>query len=154
MSQTTGPQPGSTDDGVKDFTRKHERITFRIDADLFEAARALPGAVLTEFANRFQEIGSLPVGEQVSGILNAVGLVLLPESAAQFSKRLSDLENPVELEQSMEVMMWLLEKYGLRPTRPSSNSAAGPDSPASGTNSTDAPQQPEQISPTFRPTGS
>lgn len=154
MSESTGPLTGSTDDGVKDFTRAHERIRFRIDGDLFEAARALPGKTLTEFASRFEKIGAMPVNAQVDAILEALGLVLLPDSAAKVSKRLGDLENPIELEQASEIMIWLLEKYGLRPTQPSSNSADGPASPASGTNSTDAPQQPAPISPTFLPTGS
>jgi hypothetical protein len=70
------------------------------------------------------------------------------------AKRLGDLENPIELEQASEVMIWLLEKYGLRPTQPSSNSADGSGNPASGTNSTDAPQLLVPISPTFLPTGS
>lgn len=151
MSQTTGAYAEPTSDGVKDFTRKHEPINFRIDADVFEAARALPGEVLAQFATRFQEIGNMPVGQQVNGILDALGLVLIPESASRFSKRLGSLENPIELEQAMDVLMWLLERYGLRPTQPSSNSADGLPSQASGTNSTDAPQQPEQISPTFLP---
>ena len=152
MSESTGAYAGPTSDGVKDFTRKHERITFRIDADVFEAARALPGEVLAQFATRFQEIGSMPVAQQVNGILDALGLVLLPESAARFAKRLGSLENPVELEQAMDVLMWLLERYGLRPTQPSSNSADGPPSPVSGTNSTDAPPQPVPVSPTSGPT--
>lgn len=154
MSESTGPLAVSTEDGVKDFTRAHVRIQFRIDSDLFEAARALPGKTLTEFATRFGEIGKLPTGEQVDGILQALTLVLLPESAARIDKRLGDLENPVELEQAMEIMMWLLERYGLRPTQPSSNSASGPGSPVSGTNSTDAPSQPVLSSATSPLTGS
>lgn len=154
MSESTGPVAVSSHDGLKDFTRAHERIRFRIDADTFEAARALPGRTLTEFGKRFSDIGKLPVDQQVDGILEALGLVLLPDSAARISKRLGDLENPVELEQAMEVIMWLLERYGLRPTQPSSNSAGGPDSPVSGTSSTDAPSQPEPSSPTSPPTGS
>jgi hypothetical protein len=154
MSESTGLVSGSTEDGVKDFTRQHERIRFRIDGDLFEAARALPGKTLTEFATRFETIGAMPVGAQVDAILDALGLVLLPDSAAAVAKRLGDLENPIELEQASEVMIWLLEKYGLRPTQPSSNSAGGPVSPVSGTNSTDVPQLPVPTSPTSPPTGS
>jgi len=154
MSESTGLVSGSTEDGVKDFTRAHERIRFRIEPDRFEAARALPGRTMTEFASRFEKIGAMPVTQQVDAILDALGLVLLPESAALFAKRLGDLENPIELEQASDVMIWLLEKYGLRPTQPSSNSADGSGNPASGTNSTDAPQQPAPISPTFLPTGS
>lgn len=158
MSESTGPLTGpidtGADDGEKDFTRAHARITFRIDGDRFEAARALPGRTLTEFAKRFSAIGKMATEQQVDGILEALGLVLLPDSATRISKRLGDLENPVELEQAMEVMMWLLGKYGLRPTQPSSNSASGPALPEPGTNSTDAPQLPAHPSLTSPPTGS
>lgn len=153
MSESTG-RLAYTDDGVKDFTRKHERIRFRIEPDAFEAARALPGRTMTEFATRFEKIGAMPVAQQVDAILDALGLVLLPESAALFAKRLGDLENPIELEQASDVMIWLLEKYGLRPTQPSSNSVAGSGNPASGTNSTDDQPQPVPTSPTFPLTGS
>lgn len=139
---TTGP--------VKDFTRKRERVTFRVDSDLFEAASALPGQTLTEFARRFSDIGSTPATEQLTVLTDALAMVLLPESAARFSKRFADLENPIELEQASEIVMWLLERYGLRPTQPSSPSASGPVNPEPGTSSTDAQpptQHPSQTSP-------
>lgn len=135
---------------VKDFTRKHERITFRIDDDLFEAARALPGQTLTEFARRFSDLGSAPVTDQLGVLTDALNMVLLPESAARFAKRFSDLENPIELDQASDIVIWLLECYGLRPTRPLSPSVSGPPSLEFGTNSTDGPPpqtHPSQISP-------
>lgn len=147
--------PGAAANGnAKDFTKAHERITFRIDGDLFEAARALPGRVMTEFAKRFSDLGESPATDQLDVILEALSLVLLPESYARFDKRFGDLESPIELTQAVDVVMWLLEQYGMRPTQPSSGSASGPEVPASGTNSTDAQPQPEPTSPNSPPTGS
>lgn len=139
---------------VKDFSRKRERLIFRIDDDIFEAATALPGKTLARFAQRFADIDSLPVDKQLDAFADALGMVLLPDSNAVFQKRLDDLERPIELEQTSDVIQWLLEAYGSRPTGPSSDSSTGPASPAPGTNSTDAPPQQVSIPATFQPTGS
>lgn len=137
---------------TRDFTRKRERLVFRIDDDLFEAAPAIPGDMLTEFAKRYANVGDAPLEQQLNVMKDALSLVLLPESHARFTKRLSDVENPIELEQTVEVVQWLMECYGRRPTQPSSTSASGPPSPASGTSSTDAPPQQASIPATFQPT--
>jgi hypothetical protein len=139
---------------VKDFSRKRERLLFRIDDDVFEAATALPGKTLARFATRFTDIEKTPIGEQLNVFADALGMVLLPESNSLFQKRLDDLAKPIELEQASDVIQWLLEAYGLRPTEPSSDSSTGPSSPASGTNSTGAQPQPASIPATFQPTGS
>lgn len=139
---------------VKDFTRERKRLVFRIDDDLFEAATALPGNVLAQFATRFSNIESIPLDQQLKVFADALGLVLLPEANSRFQKRLDDLQNPIELEQASDVIQWLLEAYGLRPTEPSSDSSTGPASPVSGTSSTDAQQPTVSIPATFQPTGS
>lgn len=139
---------------IKDFTEHHERILFRIDGDEFEAARVLPGKVLTRFASRFSNVENASYEQQLDAIGDALGMVLLPDSNALFQKRLEDLENPIGLEQAGRVIEWLLEHYGMRPTGPSSNSSTGPASPASGTSSTDAAQPQASIPATFQPTAS
>ncbi len=139
---------------IRDFSRKRKRLIFRIDDDLFEAATALPGKTLGAFAARFADIDKTPVDRQLDAFAEALGMVLLPESNARFQKRLDDLEHPIELEQASDVIAWLMEEYGHRPTQPSSPSPSGPPSPASGTSSTDAQQQPVSIPATFQPTAS
>jgi hypothetical protein len=138
----------------KDFTRKRERLTFRIDDDLFEATPALPGEVLVEFAKRFSDIDTVGLDQKLDVVKEALGLVLLPDSHTLFSKRFADLENPIEYEQASEVMSWLMEVYGRRPTQPSSPSPTGQPSPESGTSSTDAAPQTVSIPATFQPTAS
>lgn len=139
---------------VKDFSRKRKRLLFRIDDDVFEAATALPGKTLARFATRFTDIEKTPLGEQLNVFADALGMVLLPESNSLFQKRLDDLTKPIELEQASDVIQWLLEAYGLRPTEPSSDSSTGQPSPAPGTNSTDAQQPTVSIPATFQPTAS
>jgi hypothetical protein len=150
----TQPIPTETATPVKDFSRKRERLVFRIDDDIFEAATALPGKTLARFAARFADIEHTPIDKQLDAFADALGMVLLAESNALFQKRLDDLENPIELEQASDVIQWLLEKYGLRPTEPSSDSSTGPASPEPGTSSTDAPQPQASIPATFQPTAS
>jgi hypothetical protein len=139
---------------MKDFTRQRERLQFTIDGDVFEAAPALPGKTLTEFAKRFADIADTNLSDRLDVFADALGMVLLPDSAALFTKRFEDLAHPIELEQASDVIVWLLEQYGLRPTQPSSPSSSGQPSPVSGTSSTDAAQPEGSIPAIFQPTGS
>jgi hypothetical protein len=149
----TQPIPADTIP-VKDFTRQRKRLVFRIDDELFEAATALPGRTLARFAGRFADLEKAAPEAQLDAIADALGMVLLPESNARFQKRLDDLEHPIELEQGSDVIAWLMEEYGSRPTGPSSDSSTGPSSPASGTSSTDAAPPQVSIPATFQPTAS
>jgi hypothetical protein len=140
---------------IRDFTRARKRLLFRIDEDVFEAAPALPGAVLAQFATRFSGIDEKTTAEQQLSIFtDALSLVLLPDSYARFQKRFEDLEQPIELDQASDVVTWLMEEYGERPTQLSSPSSDGPPSPAPGTSSTDAAQPAVSIPVTSQPTGS
>lgn len=139
---------------IKDFSEQHERVLFRIDGDVFEAARTIPGKTLSRFAGRFANIEQVPAEQQLDAIADALGMVLLPESNALFQKRLDDLHNPISLEQASNVITWLLERYGMRPTEPSSPSSAGQPSPASGMSLTGAAPLPESTPAPSLPTGS
>lgn len=123
---------------MKDFSRPRERIEFKIDGDTFEATPAVPAEILVEFANRFTDVNTKPStpGEQFATVTAVLQLVLLPESFKRLTARARDLDNPVEIDQLSDVILWLLEEYGMRPTQPSSSSSTGQASPASGTNST------------------
>lgn len=147
-------QPAPELANIPDFSESHDRVLFRIDADVFEATRTPPGKVLARFAGRFANVEGLSPEKQLDVYADALGMILLPESNGRFQKRLDDLENPISLEQSGRVIEYLLEKYGLRPTEPSSDSSTGPASPASGTSSTDAQPPQASIPATFQPTAS
>jgi hypothetical protein len=138
---------------VKDFTEKHTRLLFRIDDDVFEAAPALPGKVLAEFVTRYTANADGVLGEY-NAVVGALSLVLFPSSSELFQERLGSLEKPIKLEQASDIILWLLEQYGARPTQPSSPSSDGPPSPVSGTSSTDAAPQTVSIPATFQPIAS
>jgi len=152
---TRAPALQAESDGVKDFTVKRQPKRFRIDGDIFEAASAIPGETLVEFTVRFEKFQeSGPLKESYEAILTALELVMLPDSYALLRKRLGDLANPIELDQIVDVAMWLLDQYGLRPTQPSSVSSGGSPSPESGTSSTGSTPPGESTSEPSPPTDS
>lgn len=118
---------------------------FTIDGDVFEGAPVMPAETLMEFASGFNEIGKTPA-ENLRTMRNLLEMVLLTDSYQRFAERLRSRENPIDMEQVGDIIPWLLEQYGLRPTRPSSSSADGPPSPESGTGSTETTSDVASIS--------
>lgn len=120
---------------MKDFSRKRKSIRFQVDDDVFEATPAIPAEVLTSFAVKFSDVDNLPAVERVSVLTEVLEMVLKTESFKLFRVRMNDRDNPIELDQINEVIMWLMEQYGQRPTQPLSESQTGQRHPESGTNS-------------------
>lgn len=122
---------------MRDFTKKRDDVTFRIDDDVFHAARGVPAEVLMDFATQFSGMSlTTPVDEQLKAFRSVFELVLLPESLQRFTARMRDRENPIEIDQCEQVITWLMERYGLRPTELPSSSLDGQESPVTGTTST------------------
>lgn len=145
----------ATASAARDFSRPRKRLTFTIDDELFEAAPVLPGDIYAEFVTRYNGTVDTKTYQQQHDLLkSAIGLALIPESYDRFAARLQDKTNPIDADQMSDVIIWLLEAYGLRPTEPSQPSSDGPPSPESGTSSTDAQQPQESIPATFQPTAS
>lgn len=122
---------------MKDFTKKRDDIAFRIDDDVFRAAPGVPAEVLMDFATQFTGMGpATPVDEQLKAFRAVFELVLLPESLERFTERMRDRRNPIEIDQCEDIITWLMERYGLRPTELPSSSPGGQESPVPGTTST------------------
>ena len=122
---------------MKDFTKKRGDISFRVDDDVFHAAPGVPAEVLLDFATQFTGMGpGSPVDEQLKAFRGVFELVLLPESLERFNERMRDRANPIEIDQVEDIITWLMEQYGLRPTELPSGSPDGPQNPATGTTST------------------
>jgi hypothetical protein len=123
--------------GPRDFSRPRKRLNFTIDGDEFEAASVLPGDVFAEFVTLYNSTGDTETYQQQHDMLKqALVLALLPESWQRFSTRLQDKARPIDDDQMSDVVLWLLEEYGMRPTQPSPDSSDGSANPESGTNST------------------
>ena len=146
----SGPPPAA-----RDFSRKRKRLDFTIDDDTFEAASALPGDVFAEMvALHNSAADAQSFQDQHDLIKDALRIALLPESWERFAERLKDKVNPIDDDQASDVVIWLMEEYGVRPTQPSQPSSDGPPSPESGTSSTESTQPAESTSEPSPPTAS
>lgn len=165
MSQPTPPN-GVANDGVKDFTIRLEPHRFRIDDDEFAAPALMAPYTLKRLAGLHSQLGDLGslMASGEDGVDKALSLVvelfrvMLPGSSGRrFTERLMSDGNPGEPDadppippsplpidltrQAMPVLRWLMERYGLRPTVPSSVSLPGStdgttDTPSAGISST------------------
>lgn len=139
---------------MRDFTRDPRVIEFKIDDDVFRCHPRLPADVLIDFAVKAEGMGDSPTGQQgVQAMLDVLQATLLPEHFRRFRDRMKDPAKaaeeaqaagraapapyvPIGLEQVSEIVPWIMEEYGLRPTEPSEDSSDGPSSLAPGTSST------------------
>lgn len=115
---------------IKDFSKKRRDIVFRIDDDTFQAVSVIPAETMIQFAESMTSAdpSRMSPGEVVGALRRVIEMVLLPESLALFTKRMADPRNPIDMEQLDDVVTWLFEEYGMRPTSESPSSSAG-DSP-------------------------
>lgn len=126
---------------VKDFSKGNAPIAFTIDDDTFYAPARIPAQTLIDFTKMFDGLSeNKDLSKTIEAFKATIRLVLMPDSATLFEQRMADLNNPIDLGQVNEVIPWLMEQYGLRPTEPSENSSDGQPNPESGTPSTETPQ--------------
>ena len=140
---------------ARDFSRKRKRLDFTVDGETFEAAAAIPAEIYAEFVTSYSSVaddGSTK--DMYQAMSTALEIVLLPDSYQRFQGRLKDRANPIDLDQMTDVILWLMEEYGARPTQPSQPSSDGQPSPEPGTSSTENTQPAESTSASSQPTAS
>jgi hypothetical protein len=143
------------DDEVADFSRPVRRIRFRMEGDIFEAASALPVLTILDFAEAADQIGDqAEISEARALFQRMFQMVLVPESAERFIARLEDAGNPIDLDQVMKAVDYVMEKYGMRPPQPSGSSSDGSATQPSGPNSTANAQPTAPTSDALPSTGS
>jgi hypothetical protein len=122
----------------KDFTDTSEPIRFRINDDVFEAPSVLPVPVMQQLASAAADLKSQGSDAQaLESIVHVFDVILVDESATLFRTRVNSKANPVGIKQIIDIMMWLLEVYGLRPTDQSSVSSDSSETETAGMPSTD-----------------
>ena len=121
---------------MKDFTKKRTKIEFQAYGDIFEASPAIPADILTTFVVKFSDVENLPSLKRVEAMTEVLEMVLKPASFELIQKRKKDREKPLDLDQLNEIIIWLMEQYGQRPTQPSSDLLPGQHNQESGTNLT------------------
>lgn len=134
---------------MRDFTREPKVIEFKIDDDIFRCHPRLPAKVLMDFAVKADAMGENPTGEQgIQAMLDVLRVTLLDDHFKIFEHRMGDPDNAIELSQISEIVPWIMEEYGLRPTTPSDDSSDGPSNQASGISSTESTSDAVLISAT------
>ena len=123
---------------IRDFTKQRPTIQFKIDGDVFTASPAIPAQVMIDFAKMFagMDPDKTSVEDQLQAFSMVLKIVLTPPSLTVFQRRMADPTTPVDMEQIENVIEWLFEEYGMRPTQPVESSPPGPPDPDSGMSST------------------
>lgn len=126
-------QPTSTQ--PRDFSGKSERVTFTADGDTFYALPRVPTKLFSGLIVKIQ--AAKEMDERVDAVLEFFTVCLFDESLELMNKRLVSKNNPIDVGQAMDIIAYLTEVYGGRPTQPSSNSSDGSTTGETGSTSTD-----------------
>lgn len=128
----------------KDFTVDVEPIRFKIGDDIFVAPPVLSIAVMQDMVSALGDLKNLDPNEPnrvvnvINGLKSIFAAILSEASAKRFAERIdSKGVDAIGFMQLTEILPWLLESYGLRPTQPSSNLSAGQEDDGTGIASTD-----------------
>lgn len=136
---------------LKDFSAPSRELKFKIDGDVFHAVPDIAGGLLIDFAVHAQSLGEAELQSQPAIFEQMFDLVLFDESAKLFSERMRDKNRPITLKQAMDVVTWLMEQYGMRPTQPSETSSDGSAPQVSTTNLTATAPAEVSISLPYQP---
>jgi hypothetical protein len=125
---------------IKNFSKVRKVLQFQVDDDVFDAVSTIPAEVMIQFAEGFTTVDPTKMNprEMVSALRRVIEMVLMPDSLKVFQARMSDPANPIDMSQLDDIVTWLFEEYGLRPTVEPSSSSAGGSLPESGITSTES----------------
>lgn len=130
---TSYPAMNGQQEPTPDFSKPHSQVRFTVDGDTFQATPDIAAEVLVHFAGGFMDLSDRKdPRDQFAALIGVLELVLLPDSYTRMVARTRDREHPVTLDQLSEIVMWLMGKYGLRPTQQPSNSPDGRANPVPG----------------------
>lgn len=136
-------------DGIarfKDFTGDSGPITFALNGETFTAYEDIPLKHLGDLADIGKEFESKQ-GDAMGKMERLFEKLLEPESYTRFHASMTGQStNVIGVNRIKQIIPWLLEQYGLRPTEASSGS--GTTSSESGASSTDGAPPVVSTSPT------
>ncbi|SRR6266540_2690956 len=118
---------------IKDFTVSTETIKFKINQDIFEAIPDIPAGKLLDFSESQSDLTKVSPEDRTKVFETMFTLILTPESAERFLNRLYDPKNPIGIRVINNLIPWIFEQYGMRPTEALPGSLDGSGNPASGT---------------------
>jgi hypothetical protein len=134
----------SADDEVDlvDFSLDVKPIKFAADGERYECHPALSVPMMQQIVQLTRDgvvkIDEANIEHSVRVLTALFGAIMLPDSAERFNARLTgEAGKPLDLRrQVVPILQHILERYGLRPTEPSSDSSPGSDDETTGTAST------------------
>lgn len=109
----------------KDFSRPPRQVKFQVGGQSYEALPALPIGLAMDLASLAQTLGTGDVTSKIGAMWELFEALLQDDGGQRFKQQAYDKRDPLDLPQTLNVMNWLLEVYGLRPTGPSSDSSTG-----------------------------
>lgn len=127
----------------KDFTSQLSTVRFKVGDYIFDALPVIPLGAIEELATLSEGIKSGSNTSRLEQIVKFFEIVLTDESAAKFRLMAQDRKSPLGLKQIKDIMEWIMEVYGLRPTQAPSDSLDGSDGEETSTPSTDGAPETE-----------
>lgn len=119
---------------TRDFSRAPRKLEFSADGETYECFSAVVPVTLQEMLKLSQE----HLEEDFSRIADFFDMCATPEVAGRIRARLTPGNPlPLDLYQSIQIVVWLIEEYGQRPTMPSVTSTDGSQTGENGISSTD-----------------
>jgi hypothetical protein len=126
-----------TNDDVrfKDFSKKRKPVFFVLDGPTPDGERfdCYPALALPSLQEIALISGNMTADNATESFEEFFSVVMQPDSATRMAAKLHDRANPLDPDQANEIMEWLMEVYGLRPSQPSSDSSAGSPTDDAGT---------------------
>lgn len=126
---------------IRNFTNRDETIKFQIYEHVLEAAPELPLGAMSQIAKLQNIRNSIDEEGGLESILDILSIFVLDDSMAIIRGMVNDKRRPFGVRHMTELVPWLLEEYGLRPTQPSSPSSTGSVDGETGISSMDGAQQ-------------
>jgi hypothetical protein len=118
---------------MKDFTKKREPVWFRINGVDLRAKPAVGMATVQRVMTVNESLKSGTEADKLSKLAELFGLLLHSGSVDAFNTVMADEDDPVDTDQLTDMLNYVMEKQGLRPTQPSTESSKSPSNGPLGT---------------------
>lgn len=122
---------------IRDFSKKRVAIEFKINGVTLRAKPAIGMATAQRVLHLREAMKNATDGGKLAKLGELFAALLHSDSHADIGRILADEDNPVDPEQLTDMINYVMEKQGLRPTQPSSESSGSPDSGEPGTRGED-----------------
>lgn len=127
-------QPTSTP--PRDFSAAKKVVQFTADGDTFYGVPRVATMLFANVVTKINTTSDNDLATKIEAVTEFFDICLIDESANLIKSRLRDKKNPIDVPQALDIVAYLAEAYGARPTPPSSSSSDGSATEETGTSST------------------